>query len=160
MKYYLAVKKVESWAWDPCSFWFAPVSGAEHMLWIPHPLSPHPSCSSTTQVFSLIQDHRWDPPNPAQISGITGTQGTQGHKYPAQPETSTPSGLHLFIEPRLCSGSRQPQLQLNYQGVLIHPGSQACRRDKPQLETARPINTRDNQMVRGKCKNISNRNRY
>jgi hypothetical protein len=36
--------------------------------------------------------------------------------------------------------------------------TQACRRDKLQSETARPANTRDNQMVRGKGKNISNRN--
>ena len=39
-------------------------------------------------------------------------------------------------------------------GVL----TQACRRDKPQSETERPANTRDNQMERGKGKNISNRN--
>ena len=30
--------------------------------------------------------------------------------------------------------------------------TQACRRDKPQSETARPANTRDNQMSRGKGK--------
>jgi hypothetical protein len=36
--------------------------------------------------------------------------------------------------------------------------SQASRRDKPQSETARPANTRDNQMMTGKGKNISNRN--
>jgi hypothetical protein len=36
--------------------------------------------------------------------------------------------------------------------------TQACRRDKPQSETARPANTRDNQMARGKGKNISKRN--
>jgi hypothetical protein len=35
---------------------------------------------------------------------------------------------------------------------------QASRKDKPQLETARPANTRDNQMARGKGKNISNKN--
>jgi len=36
--------------------------------------------------------------------------------------------------------------------------TQAYRRVKPLSETARPANARDNQMVRGKCKNISNRN--
>ena len=36
--------------------------------------------------------------------------------------------------------------------------AQANRRDKLQSETARPTNTRDNQMARGKHKNISNRN--
>jgi hypothetical protein len=35
---------------------------------------------------------------------------------------------------------------------------QACRRDKPQSESERPANTRDNQIVRGKGKSISNRN--
>jgi hypothetical protein len=34
---------------------------------------------------------------------------------------------------------------------------QACRRDKPQLEIIRTANTRDDQMTRGKSKNISNR---
>ena len=36
--------------------------------------------------------------------------------------------------------------------------TQACRTDKPQSETARPSNTRDNQMAKGKCKIITNRN--
>jgi hypothetical protein len=36
--------------------------------------------------------------------------------------------------------------------------TQACRRDKPHSETARSTNSRDNQMVRGKGKKISNRN--
>jgi hypothetical protein len=35
-----------------------------------------------------------------------------------------------------------------------------CRRDKPKSETARPANTRNNQMAKGKHKNISNRNQY
>jgi hypothetical protein len=38
-------------------------------------------------------------------------------------------------------------------------GSQTHRRDKLQSETARPTNTRDNQMARGKHKNLSNRNK-
>jgi hypothetical protein len=40
-------------------------------------------------------------------------------------------------------------------GVLT---KQACRKDKPQSETARQANTRDNKMARGKDKEISNRN--
>ena len=36
--------------------------------------------------------------------------------------------------------------------------TQAYRRDKSQSETARPANTRDIQIVKGKYKNISNRN--
>jgi hypothetical protein len=35
---------------------------------------------------------------------------------------------------------------------------QAYRRDKPQSETARPASTTDNQMAKGKDKNIGNRN--
>jgi hypothetical protein len=37
-------------------------------------------------------------------------------------------------------------------------GSQAQSGDKLQSETARPTNTRDKHMVRGKGKNLSNRN--
>jgi len=37
-------------------------------------------------------------------------------------------------------------------------GSQAHRKDKLQSETARPTNTRDKQMARGKHKNLNNRN--
>jgi hypothetical protein len=36
--------------------------------------------------------------------------------------------------------------------------TQACSRDKPQSETARPTNTKDNQVSRGNGRNISNRN--
>ena len=36
--------------------------------------------------------------------------------------------------------------------------TQDYRTDKPQSETARPANTRDSQMAKGKCKNITNRN--
>ena len=36
--------------------------------------------------------------------------------------------------------------------------TQACMGDKPRSKTARPVNTRDNQMVKGKGKNTSNRN--
>jgi hypothetical protein len=48
-------------------------------------------------------------------------------------------------------------------GVLMHLRSQAHRptgsqAGKLQSQTAKPANTRDNQMVRGKCKNISNKN--
>ena len=41
---------------------------------------------------------------------------------------------------------------------MTYLGSQAHRRDKIQTETAIPANNRDNNMVRGKHKNISNRN--
>ena len=42
--------------------------------------------------------------------------------------------------------------------VLTHLRSQAHRKNKLQSETSSPANTRDNQMGRGKHKNISNRN--
>jgi hypothetical protein len=41
----------------------------------------------------------------------------------------------------------------NWSGGIL-----SCRRVKPQSETARPANTRDNQIVRGKGKNINSRN--
>lgn len=46
-------------------------------------------------------------------------------------------------------------------GVLTHLRSQAHRvtkRNNLQSETAKPTNTRENQMVRGKYKNLTNRN--
>jgi hypothetical protein len=36
--------------------------------------------------------------------------------------------------------------------------TQAYKRDKIKPETARPTNTTDNQMVKGKCRNLTNRN--
>jgi hypothetical protein len=61
------------------------------------------------------------------------------------PELTLCPGLHTQIPP----------------GEKCSPRSanrQTCRRDKSQSETARPANTRDNQKVKGKSKNISNRN--
>jgi hypothetical protein len=65
-----------------------------------------------------------------------------------------------------CSLSAHPELSLFPN--LIHKfhiertprstDTEACRRNKPKSETARPANTRDNQMSKGKCKKISNRN--
>ena len=43
-------------------------------------------------------------------------------------------------------------------GVLTNLKSQAHRRGKLQSQTARPANTKDNQMVRGKHKNVSKKN--
>jgi hypothetical protein len=37
--------------------------------------------------------------------------------------------------------------------------TEACRRDKPKSETARPANTRDNKMAKVENKKISNRNK-
>jgi hypothetical protein len=38
------------------------------------------------------------------------------------------------------------------------PDTQVCRTNKPQSETARSSNTKDNETAKGKGKNISNRN--
>jgi hypothetical protein len=42
--------------------------------------------------------------------------------------------------------------------ILKTTVTQAHRKEKQQRETARPTNTRDNQIVRGKLKKLSNRN--
>ena len=43
-------------------------------------------------------------------------------------------------------------------GSLRSTDTQVSRTDKPQSETAKPANTRCNQMAKGKHKNITNRN--
>lgn len=60
--------------------------------------SPHPSCSSTPQVFWQIQNHRWDPksfPN----TWWNQEPWTQGQRHHTQPESHTLYGLHLYPEP-------------------------------------------------------------
>jgi hypothetical protein len=57
-------------------------------------------------------------------------------------------------------------LQLDFPGLRTHlepqdhriTGSQDHRKDRLQSETARAVNNRDNQMARGKLKNIRNKN--
>jgi hypothetical protein len=85
------------------------------------------------------------------------TQSHQDKRTKEQPETGSfqfPSvpwsrpcaiALHIQIPPRENWSPRSTD-------------TQAYRRDKPQSETARPTNTRDNQVARGKNKNISHRN--
>jgi hypothetical protein len=54
-----------------------------------------------------------------------------------------------------------PQLYLPkfpLEKASLSADTQAYRKDKSQPETTRPANTTDNQMARGKCKSISNRN--
>ena len=76
---------------------------------------------------------------------------------PSGPRIQGTSGDRILLvsvcnpELTLCHSSPYPN---SSQRELV---SQACRRDRPQSET-RPANIRDNQMVRGKDKNISNRN--
>ena len=99
---------------------------------------------------------------------ITGTPKEPGkHK-------SLPRQRHGFLPVCTCAQSRASALDLNpfsqhpsssstplgFWHIQNHKirGSQAHRKERLQSETARSVNTRDNQMVRGKHKNISNRN--
>ena len=69
----------------------------------------------------------------------------------------------------LITNSRHPsQLQHYFPGILTNPGSKhhriagskAHRKDRPQWETGRLDNTKDNQMARRKHKSICNRNQF
>ena len=86
---------------------------------------------------------------PAKRHQETGTKEQLGSRtfcFPSAPQNwPWATALHTQILPR----------------ENWSPGStdtQACRRDKPQSEKARPANTGDNLKARGKGKNISNRN--
>jgi hypothetical protein len=94
----------------------------------------------------------------AQIPGPRGTcpkpsghrkQGTAGNRIllvsACTPELTLCTAVHTQIPPGENWSPRSSD-------------TQACRRGKAQSEIARPANTRDNQMARGKDENISNRN--
>jgi hypothetical protein len=66
-------------------------------------------------------------------------------------EKHNPSGFHPCSE--LILHHSAP-----YTNSSQSTDTEACRREKSQSETARPANTRDSHMVRGKGKNISNKN--
>jgi hypothetical protein len=57
-----------------------------------------------------------------------------------------------------CATALHTQIPPRESWSLRSTDTKAYRRDKPQSDTVRPANTTDNQMVRGKYKNISNRN--
>jgi hypothetical protein len=85
---------------------------------------------------------------PAQSPQDTGTKeqpGTVFFQFPSVP-WSWPCAiaLHTQILPRESWSPRSVD-------------TQTYRKDKPQSETARLANTTENQVMRGKCKNISNR---
>jgi hypothetical protein len=86
---------------------------------------------------------------PAQSHQDTGTKeqpGTGSFQFQSAPQSwPCATALHTQILPKESWPPRSTD-------------TQAYRRGKSQSETARPANTTDNQMVRGKCKNISNRN--
>jgi hypothetical protein len=99
-----------------------------------------------TLLFKFL-DHE----GPSQSHQDTGTKdqlGT-GSFWSLSPPQSWPCNtpLHTHVPP-----------WENYSPRGYWHTPQAYRRDKPKSETERPANTRDNQMVKGKCKNISNRN--
>jgi chromosome segregation ATPase len=83
---------------------------------------------------------------------LTGTLRTQG---PRSSMGQDSYGFCLHLELTLYHSSPNPPRE-NW--LPASTDTQACRRDKQQSETARPANTRDNQLVRGKSKNVSNRN--
>ena len=83
----------------------------------------------------------WSP----QDTGTKEQLGTGSFQFPSMPQRTCATALHTQIPPRESWSPRSTDIQ-------------ACRRDKPQSETARPANTTDNQMARGKSKNTSNRN--
>jgi hypothetical protein len=68
------------------------------------------------------------------------------------------SGFHLAQELRLFHSSPHPNPAQERDGLARSADIdlQAHRRDKLQPETARPTNTRDNQMAKDKCKNLTN----
>ena len=82
-----------------------------------------------------------------------------------------PSSFRFALEPGaenllwITIHSVYSQIESGLPKVLTHPGSQyhritgseSPRRDRLQSETTKPVNTRDNQMVRGKQKNIDNK---
>jgi hypothetical protein len=91
----------------------------------------------------------------AQIPGPRGTcPEPSGHRNQATARDRIPPVSPYAWELTLCHSQNPPKENWSPRSS----DTQACRRDKPQSETARPANTRDNQMARGKGKNTSNRN--
>jgi hypothetical protein len=65
------------------------------------------------------------------------------------------SSFHIHLEvDQVFHPSTPTQKQLDSQEAHLNQN----HRDRIQSETARPVNTRDNQMAKGKHQNISNRN--
>jgi hypothetical protein len=94
----------------------------------------------------------------AQIPGLRGTcPDTSGCR-----NEGTARGRIILVsvctpELTLCQSSPYPN-STRENWSLRSTNTQACRRDKPQSETARLVNTKDNQMGKNKGKNKSNRN--
>jgi hypothetical protein len=136
-----------------------------------YPSSSIQSCSCATELHTqMLPGESWSPRtaytlvSPGKTITSLQIRGPRGTLTELSGYTNQGSARDKILLVSVCI----PELTL-YQDLhtQIHPGencsprsadTQACRRDKPQSETARPDNSRDNQMVRGKGKNISNRN--
>jgi hypothetical protein len=103
--------------------------------------------------FPGVWTHPWAQVRPPLLLKFLSQEGqAQNHQDTGAKNSwkQDPSGFHLH----LCHSSPYPNPGKNWSPR--NTDAWACRRDKPQLETERPVNTRDNQLVRGKT--ISNRN--
>jgi hypothetical protein len=103
--------------------------------------------TGNTIISVQIPGPRGTLPEPSghRKQGTAGDRILLGSVFP--PELIFTTALHTQIPP----GE-------NWSPRSTDTDTKACRRDKPQSETARSANTRDNQMAKGKGKNISNRN--
>ena len=109
------------------------------------------------------------PPNPDPIPCIPGAPGPQnaytspswrpGHLPVCTCVCSRVSALDWNTHNAHPSCNSIPQGSWHIQGHRII-SSQAYRDDRFQSETARLVNTRDNQMARDKYKDINNRNQH
>jgi len=75
---------------------------------------------------------------------------------PRRSQEEDPSSFCLHLEPTQSHSSLYPDPTGRKQ-IYRSVDTQAYRRVKPLSETARPANTRDNLMARGKHRNLSNR---
>ena len=87
-----------------------------------------------------------------------GTLATKGSRFTTQMENQAHSGSHL------CPIGAETKSHTSYTPVAAQllriTESQDHRKDSLQSETGRPENTRNNQIVRGKFNNKSNKNKF
>jgi hypothetical protein len=146
---------------------------------------PHP----TNNERQLISQQFWHPqaykwvPQPASIPGLIETphRGPEDTGPPIWPGThqvcsgadpvlqSPPNSVHTQRQIDTQEFWHSQAYKSGFLDPLQHPEiawpkedqhNQAHRRGRFKSETARPVNNRDNQRVRGKWKNISNRNQW
>lgn len=99
-----------------------------------------------SSYLDMLGSSRSQRPTLLQVEPVPIVEGNSGSQ-------STQSTLRCILSPRCSDTSEDHKIK----------GSQDHRRDrllggtKDPAETAKPVNTRDNQMTRDKGKNISNR---